>query len=309
MANNQPLANLDDLGIFLAVAEARGFRAASKQLGLSPSTVSERIAELERGLGVALFTRTTRSVMPTGAGRMLADRLTPLFAEARFALQDVANSEAEVRGQLRLNATGAVMVDILPPLIERFLVIHPHVRAEIVVEDRLVDIVAAGCDAGIRYGEHLAKDVIAVPIGPACQSLAYAASPSYLSSRTKPCHPRDLSDHEAIRLRFSSGTLVEWDFERDDEAITLDPVGRLIIGVDAAPAAIAAARAGLGVVGTFRNWLEPYFEDASLVPVLEDWWPVFDGPRLYYPNRLVPAALRALIDFIADDRRRSRSGR
>lgn len=307
MANNQSPASLDDLAIFLSVVEARGFRAASKQLGLSPSTVSERIADIERKLGVALFSRTTRSVMPTEAGRKLAVRLGPLFAEARSALQDVANAEAEVRGQLRLNATGAVMVDILPPLIERFLEAHPKVRVEIVVEDRLIDIVAAGCDAGIRYGEHLAKDVIAVPIGPAVQHLAYGASPGYLAARGSPLHPRDLSNHEAIRLRFSSGALVEWEFEQGEESITLDPIGRLIIGVDAPAAAIAAARAGLGVVGTFGNWLGPCFDDGSLVPVLEDWWPAFDGPRLYFPNRLIPAPLRALLDFIAAERRRSRS--
>ncbi len=303
MPNNMEAARLDSLHIFLAVADARGFRAASKQLGLSPSTVSEKIADLERQLGAPLLTRTTRSVVPTEAGRALAARIAPLLAEARAALQDAANSQADVRGLLRLNVTGAVMVDILPPLLDRFLNLHPHVRVEIVVEDRLVDIVAAGCDAGIRYGEHLAKDMIAVPIGPREQALAYAAAPAYLARRPAPNDPKDLVGHDAIRLRFSSGALVEWEFEQAQESFSINLPGKLIIGVDAAPAAIDAARAGHGIVGTFRNWLDPHFDDGSLVPVLPQWWPVFEGPSLYFSRRFVPAPLRAFIDMIASTRR------
>ncbi len=304
MPNSADVTSLDSLRVFLSVVEVRGFRAASKQLGLSPSTVSEKIADLEQELGVPLLTRTTRSVVPTEAGRVLAARMGPLLAEARAALQDAANSQTEIRGLLRLNVTGAVMVDILPPLLDCFLNLHPHVRVEIAVEDRLVDIVAAGCDAGIRYGEHLAKDMIAVPIGPKEQALAYAAAPSYLARRPAPQGPRDVMAHEAIRLRFSSGALVDWEFERGQEAVTIDPPGRLIIGVDAAFAAIDAACAGHGIIGTFRNWLEPHLERGSLVPVLPQWWPVFEGPRLYFSSRIVPAPLRAFIDLIASDRRK-----
>ncbi|WP_426255671.1 LysR substrate-binding domain-containing protein [Sphingomonas sp. DC2300-3] len=302
MANNLEATSFDNLKVFLSVVEARGFRAAAKQLGLSPSTVSEKIVEIEQQLGVPLLTRTTRSVMPTEAGSALAARLTPLLAEARAALQDAANSQTEVRGLLKLNVTGAVMVDILPPLIDRFLTLHPHVRIEVVVEDRLVDIVAAGCDAGVRYGEHLAKDMIAVPIGPSIQGLAYAASPSYLKRGATPVRPQDLLAQDAIRLRFSSGALVAWEFERGPEAITIDPPGRLIIGVDAAHAAIAAACAGHGIIGTFKNWLHPHIQNGSLCPVLPEWWPSFEGPRLYFSRRFVPAPLRALIDFIAMER-------
>jgi len=302
MSNNPARPSLDSLRIFLSVVETRGFRTSSKQLGLSPSTVSDKIAEIEQQLGVPLLTRTTRAVMPTEAGRVLATRLAPLFAEARAALQDAADTHAEVRGLLRLNVTGAVMVDILPPLIDRFLLQHPHVRVEIVVEDRLVDIVAAGCDAGIRYGEYLAKDMIAVPIGPPVQTLAYAAAPAYLAQHPAPAGPRDLLAHDAIRLRFSSGAMVAWEFERGAERITIDPPGRLTIGVDAAAAAIAAACAGNGIVGTFRNWLDSHLEDGSLQPVLKDWWPSFEGPRLYFSSRFVPAPLRALIDFVASQK-------
>ncbi|MEY8770733.1 LysR family transcriptional regulator [Erwinia sp. ACCC 02193] len=157
---------MDELAVFLAVFKDKGFRVAAKKLGLSPSTVSERITALEVRLGVPLFIRTTRSVMPTEAGRTLAERMTPLLDEMRLVLNDVASSQQEVRGTLKLNVTGAVMVDILPPLLDRFLSRHPGLHVEIMVDDRLIEATAEGCDAGIRYGEHLAKDIIAVPIGP-----------------------------------------------------------------------------------------------------------------------------------------------
>lgn len=302
MANNGDPLGLDDLSVFLAVCETGGFRAAAKRLGLSPSTVSEKIVQLEMRLRVPLLTRTTRSVMPTEAGRTLANRLSPLFAETRAALQDAASSQRHVRGLLKLNVTGAVMVDILPPLIDRFLVRHPEVRVEIMVDDRLVDATAAGCDAGIRYGEHLAQDVIAVPIGPRFQRLALAAAPSYLGACGVPTHPQDLLVHDGIRLRFSSGALVNWELERGDESVSIDPPSRLIVGVDGAAAAIEFARSGRGIIGAFQNWLDPYFASGALEPVLPDWWPQFEGPRLYFSNRFMPAQLRAFIDLIAEER-------
>lgn len=302
MSNNDELLHLGDLPVFLEVCETGGFRAAAKRLGLSPSTVSEKIVQLETRLGVPLLTRTTRSVMPTEAGQALAQRVAPLFIEARAALHDAASSQQEVRGTLRLNVTGAVMVDILPPLIDRFLILHPKVRVEIMVEDRLVDVTAAGCDAGIRYGEHLAQDMIAVPIGPSVQRVALAAAPSYLEARGVPRQPRDLLSHDCIRLRFSSGALVEWAFERGPETITIDPPGRLIVGVDAAAAAIDLARSGHGIIYTFHNWLEAQFETGGLQPVLSDWWMQFEGPQLYFSNRFMPAPLRAFVDLVAYER-------
>ncbi|ESQ87013.1 LysR family transcriptional regulator [Asticcacaulis benevestitus] len=299
MANNDDRPALDDLSIFLMVFETGGFRAAAKRLNLSPSSVSEKILQIERHLGTPLLVRTTRSVVPTEAGRALALRIAPLLAEARAALQDAASSQYAVRGLLRLNVTGAVMTDILPPLLDRFLQTYPEVRVEIIVDDRLVDIVAAGCDAGIRYGEHLAQDMIAVPIGPRTQGTATAASPSYLKAHGCPSHPRDLLNHPSIRLRFSSGTLIPWEFERGDEAVVIDPKARLIIGVDAAPAAIDLAIKGHGVIMTFENWLDPYIRAGVLEPVLSDWWPRFEGPWLYFSNRLMPAPLRAFVDLIS----------
>ncbi|WP_375452177.1 LysR family transcriptional regulator [uncultured Devosia sp.] len=300
MANNDERMHLDDLSVFLAVLESGGFRTAAKRLGLSASSVSEKITQLELRLGVPLLIRTTRSLSATEAGRSLANRIAPLFIETRAALQDAASAQQTVRGLLKLNVTGAVMVDILPPIIDRFLARHPEVRVEIMVEDRLVDVTAAGCDAGIRYGEHLAQDMIAIPIGPRTQRLAYAAAPSYLQERGIPQHPRDVLKHDCVRMRFSSGALVEWSFERAGETLTLDPPGRLIIGVDAAPAAINFARDGRGIVGTFENWLMPYLSDGTLQPVLADWWTRFEGPWIYFSKRFMPAPLRAFLDMLTD---------
>jgi DNA-binding transcriptional LysR family regulator len=301
MAHNTD-PSFDDLAIFLAVCQAGGFRAAAKQLGLSASKVSETIGRIEAQLGVPLLARTTRSVMPTEPGRALAVRLAPLLSDARAALQDVSSPDQDVRGLLKLNVTGAVMVDILPPLIDRFLACHPAVRLEIMVEDRLIDITSAGCDAGIRYGEHLAQDMIAVPIGPAFQQLALAAAPGYLARRGMPAHPRELLAHDCVRMRFSSGALTDWSFEKDGEAVSVDPPSRLIVGVDAAAAAIELACAGHGMVCTFRNWLDPDLHRGRLQPVLQDWWLRFEGPQLYFPSRRMTAPLRAFVDLLAQER-------
>lgn len=302
MVNNSSAMNMENLSVFMAVFKERSFRTAAKQLGLSPSTVSERISTLELSLGVPLFTRSTRSVTATEAGQALAGRIAPLLMEMRAALNDVASSQQRLRGELKLNVTGAVMVDILPPLLDRFLSRHSQIRVEIMVDDRLVDVTAAGCDAGIRYGEHLAKDVIAVPIGPRIQRLALAATPAYLASRGAINHPADLLQHDCIRMKFSSGALVPWQFERNGETIKVDPPGRITIGVDGAYAAIDMARCSKGVIATFENWLQPHFKTNDLEPVLPQWWQTFEGPWLYFSSRFMSAPLRAFIDFLRAER-------
>ncbi|PZQ97842.1 MAG: LysR family transcriptional regulator [Cereibacter sphaeroides] len=299
MSNNDDFPPFDDLKVFLAISSSGGFRTAARRLGLSPSTVSETLSRLEDRLGAPLFVRTTRSVSLTDAGRVLAGRMEPILSEARAALDDAASSQAQVRGRLKLNVPGAVMVDILPPLIDGFLKLHPEVQVELMVEDRFVDIIAAGCDAGIRYGEELAQDVIAVPIGPARQWATAAASPEYLARRGQPTHPRDLLNHDCIRFRFSSGALTDWEFEKDGEVVKVDVPGRVIVNTAAAAPGIDLAIAGQGIAFTFRNWLDPHFATGALVPVLPDWSPAFDGPRLYFSSRFMPSPLRAFIDFVS----------
>ena len=304
--NNHAFPSLDDLSIFLAVSTAvsrhGGFRTAARWLGVAPSTVSETISRLERRLGVPLLLRTTRSVQLTEAGRALAERLGPVMSEARAALDDAASSQSKVRGRLKLNVPGAVMLDILPPLIDGFLAKHPEVRIEVMVDDRLVDITAAGCDAGIRYGEHLAQDMIAVPIGPRRQWAGVAAAPSYLGRRGVPTHPRDVLEHDCIRMRFASGALTGWEFEKEGETLVVDPPAHLIIATATPAAALDLAIAGHGLIYTFGNWLEPLLERGTLTPVLADWRLPFDGPRLYFSSRFMPTPLRAFIDFIAEQR-------
>jgi len=181
-----------------------------------------------------------------------------------------------------------------------FLKAYPDIRMEVVVEDGFVDVLAAGCDAGVRYGERLEQDMIAVPIGPRVQRFATAASPAYLAAHSTPEHPRDLLGHACLSGRFSSGVSPTWEFVRDGETVRIDPVGPLVVRLGAAvDLAIDAAIAGLGVIHLFEEWLTPYFDNGALVAVLPDWWEEFPGPFLYYPGRRhLPAPLRAFVDFI-----------
>lgn len=302
MANNRA-ASLDDLSVFLAVVQAGGFRDAARQLGTSPSTVSETVSRLEARMGVRLLSRTTRSMAPTEAGRVLASRLAPLLAEANLAVEAAQSAAGAVRGTLRLNVPEAVMIDILPPIVERFLTRYPDARVEIMVEDRLVDVLAAECDAGIRYGEFLAQDMIAVPIGPRRQFVGTAAAPAYLDAAGRPTHPRELLSHRCLRSRFSSGAVIPWEFERGEETVALEPEARLMVNTHAPLAGIDAAVRGLGVVNAFANWLEPHIERGALEPILEEWWPSFEGPFLYFSSRrFMPASLRAFVDLVAEVR-------
>ena len=185
----------------------------------------------------------------------------------------------------------------MPP----FLAAYPEIRLDLVVEDSFVDVLAAGCDAGIRYGERLERDMVAIPIGPRQQRMAAAAAPAYLAARGLPTHPRALLQHACLRLRFASGSMPAWEFERGDETVEIDPAGPLIVRVEgtAIQLAIEAAVAGRGILYLFEDWLRPELDRGALAPVLEDWWPSFPGPFLYYPGRrYLPAALRAFVDFV-----------
>lgn len=292
--------SLDDLAIFHTVVREGGFRAASRRLGLAPSKVSTTVARMEAELGVPLLRRTTRSVATTDAGRTLAERIGPLLEGLDAARAEAAEGADRVTGRLKLNVPGAVMPDMLPPLLASFHARHPDVEVEIVVENGIVDIVAAGCDAGIRYEDILAQDMISVPVGPRMQQIALAAAPAYLDAHGTPTAPHDLIEHQAIRYRLPDGRLLPWQLVDDGRTIAVEPIPRLVLGVNAINTGLGFARAGIGIIATFRNWLEADFTRGDLVPILPERWPARTGPRLYYPNRHAPRPLRAFIELCLD---------
>ncbi len=306
-------ADLGDLQAFLAVARAGGFREGARLAGASASGLSEAVRRLETRLGVRLLHRTTRSVRPTEAGARLRERLGPALGEVDAALDVVNGFRDRPAGTLRLNVPVSAARLVLPRIVPPFLAAYPEIRLEIIAEDSFVDLLAAGCDAGIRYDERLEADMIAVPIGPRVQRFATAAAPAYLRRHGRPEHPRDLLGHACLGGRFRSGAMIVWEFEREGEVVRVNPQGPLLVSVGAATdLAVEAAIAGTGIVALFEDWLRPHLDGGALEPVLESWWPSFSGPFLYYPGRrLVPAPLRAFIDFVrrADDalpdRRRS----
>ncbi|CAI1876258.1 D-malate degradation protein R [Serratia ficaria] len=292
--------DLEDLRAFLAVARAGGFREGARTLGRSASGVSDAIRRLEKQLGVRLFNRTTRSVTPTAAGYSLLERLGPALDEVRSALDVVNGFRDKPAGTLRLNVPVSVARLALPALIPAFLAAYPDIKLEIQTEESFVDVLAAGCDAGIRYEERLEKDMIAVPIGPRVQRFAAAASPAYLARCGRPAHPQELLTHACLLGRFPSGKIYPWEFERRGETLEIYPDGPLMVQAGGATdLAVAAAIAGVGIIYLFEDWLAPSLASGELEPVLEAWWPQFSGPFLYYSDRrFIPSPLRAFIDFI-----------
>lgn len=292
--------DLGDLNAFVAVARAGGFRDAARAGNASASGLSEAVRRLEAQLGVRLLNRTTRSVKPTEAGERLLERLAPALHDVEAALDVVNGFRDRPAGTLRLNVPASAARLVLPSIVPGFLATYPEIRLEVIAEDRFVDVLAAGCDAGIRYDERLEQDMIALPIGPRVQRFAAAAAPAYLDARGRPAHPRDLLGHACLRARFSSGATLPWEFERNGEVVRIEPSGPLLVSVGTATElAIAAAVAGTGIIYLFEDWLRPYLDSGALEPVLEAWWQPFSGPFLYYPGRrFVPAPLRAFIDFV-----------
>jgi DNA-binding transcriptional LysR family regulator len=297
------MTNLADLNAFLAVAQAGGFRGASRASGVSASTLSEQVRRLEERLGVRLLHRTTRSVTVTEAGARLTTRLKPALVEVDAALEGMKAFRDVPAGKLRLNVPVAAARVVLPKILPGFLERYPEIEVEIVAEDSFVDVLAAGADAGIRYGERLEQDMIAVPIGPRVQRFAYAASPCYLEQHGVPSRPQDVLAHACLLGRFRSGALTSpWEFERGGETLSIEPRGPLVVSVGGAlDLAVDLAVAGAGIIGLFEDWLGPQLEIGGLVPVLAEWWPSFTGPFVYYSGRrLVPLPLRAFLDFIKE---------
>ncbi len=303
------LNSLADLSTFALVVQHQGFRQAARASGQSASALSEAVRRLENRLGIRLLLRTTRSVTPTGAGALLLSRLRPALAEVAGALDVLNELRDSPRGMLRLNVPVSAARFFLQPIVDRFLQAYPDIVLDIVVDNNFVDVVASGCDAGIRYGERLEQDMIAIPIGPRTQRFAVAAAPAYLARHGVPGHPRDLLRHACLRGKFLSGAVYPWEFERDGQTLSVDPSGPLIVTPTVADLAVGAAVAGHGVIYLFEEWLAPYMASGQLQPVLQDWWLSFPGPFLYYAGRRhLPAPLRAFIDFIQAGQQQAATG-
>jgi DNA-binding transcriptional LysR family regulator len=285
----------NDLATFLAIARHRSLRKAADEIGVTPSALSHGLRTLEDQLGVRLFNRTTRSVGLTEAGERLRGRLAPAFRDIDDALEDLNTFRDTPTGMLRINAGSGSTECILVPMVTRFLAAYPGINVEIVVENAFIDIVAGGFDAGVRFGELLQQDMIAVPLGPPQRS-ACVASPEFFHRHPKPETPKDLKNLPCIRYRFPSGRFYEWEFERDGARLSVEVDGQVTLGDS--PLAVRAALDGAGIAFAFEAQVEEYVAQGRLVRVLEDWCPDFGGYFLYYPSRRhLPATLRAFIDF------------
>jgi DNA-binding transcriptional LysR family regulator len=287
--------NPTDLALFLAVARHRSFRQAAVERGVSPSAVSHALRAIEERLGVRLLNRTTRSVALTEAGERLFARVSPAFRDIDDALEDLNAFRGRPAGTLRINAARQAAQLALMPVVTSFLAAYPEIRVEVVIEAALTDVVAAGFDAGVRFGERIAADMIAVPLGPRQRS-AVIASPEYLARHPMPRTPHDLRSLPCIRYRFSSGVLYRWEFERGGDEIAVEVDGPLTLSEQ--DLMVDAALNSLGLAYVFEGQVEALLAEGRVVRVLADWCPYYPGFFLYYPSRRqVPAALRAFVDF------------
>ncbi|MFT3922085.1 MAG: LysR family transcriptional regulator [Myxococcales bacterium] len=288
-------AKLSELSAFLSVATHLNFRAAARERGITPSAVSHALRSLEEELGVRLLQRTTRSVSLTEAGALLFARLKPAFGEIDHAVEAVNSFRETPYGRLRLNvprAAGAELMGVFAQLVSE----NPGLTLEVVADDRLVDIVAGGFDAGIRFGEKLAKDMVAVRVALPL-SFAVVGSPAYFKGRALPKHPADLGEHRCIRYRFPSGANFPWEFEKAGKTLEVDVQGPLVL--DDQQLMIEAALSGVGLAYVFTERVASQLQAGRLVRCLADYCPPFTELFLYYPERTyVSAGLRALIKLL-----------
>jgi DNA-binding transcriptional LysR family regulator len=299
---------LRDLEAFVAVARTRNFRRAAAEQRVSVSSLSQRLRDMEERLGVRLMNRTTRSVALTQAGELLLDRIGPAMREVGSALDQVRGLRDVPSGRLRINAPAPAVDLVLAPMVAPFLKQHPQIELEIVAQTSLIDIVAGGFDAGVRYDEHLAQDMIAVSLGPP-QRYTVVASPDFIAARGRPKQPKELLDHPCMRIRFESGVQPDWEFEKAGRVVKVAATGPLLSAHSAVQ--IKAAIDGLGFVMTFEDYVRDAVRSGALVSVLEDWCAPFPGPFLYYPSRRQPPpALSAFVAFVTQWRkRRKQSGK
>jgi DNA-binding transcriptional LysR family regulator len=289
---------LAEMNAFITVAERRSFSSAAVQLSISRSRLSETIRELEGRLGVRLLNRTTRSVAPTVAGERLLAQIRPLLADFDAVLDSINAFRDKPAGLLRLTVPPPVASFMLGPLLSRFLDKYPAIDLEISVDGALTDIVAGRFDAGMRAGDRVERDMIAVRIGEEIRSVVVAA-PEYLARHKRPTTPRDLGAHNCIRFRFPSGVIVPWQFEKKGRQVEVAVEGRLT--VNDPELAVRAALDGVGLLYTALGYAAPEINAGRLVPLLEDWRTPAAAIFLYYPGRRqVPVPLQAFIEFLRE---------
>jgi DNA-binding transcriptional LysR family regulator len=294
--------DLQALDSFAAVARHRNFRRAAVERGVSASTLSQALRDLEARMGVRLLNRTTRSVALTDAGAALLKRLEPALGEIGEAVAEARSAQMEPAGALRINAPEPAIELVMAPIVSEFLARYPAVRLELIAETNFVDIVAAGYDAGVRWGESLAQDMVAVPLGPT-QRYVVVATPELIARVGAPQDPRELLELPCLRIRFPSGASPPWEFEKAGETVRISPTGPLV--ANSVTLLIRAALDGLGFLSTFDGYAERHLATGRLVEVLADWSETFPGPFLYYPSRrTMPSPLRAFVDFVQARRRR-----
>jgi DNA-binding transcriptional LysR family regulator len=288
-----PRTDLNDLQAFRAVARERSFTRAAAQLGVSPSALSQTMRGLEARLGLRLLTRTTRSVAPTEAGERLLGTLGPAFDEIEAMLAALGELRDKPSGTIRITAAEHAADTILWPALERLLPAHPDIRVEVHVDNTLSDLVAGRYDAGIRIGELVDKDMVAVRIGPALR-MAVVGAPAYFARRPPPSTPQDLTGHACINLRLPThDSLYAWEFEKDGREVRARVEGPLVFNV--APPMLRAALAGLGLAYMFEDQVQAHLADGRLLRVLAGWCPPFPGYHLYYPSRRQPTSAFALL--------------
>ena len=285
--------DLNDLLALLAVGRERSFTRAAAKLGVSQSALSHTIRGLEERLGVRLLTRTTRSVSPTEAGERLLHTVGPRFEEIEAELEAVSELREKPAGIIRINAIDYVADTIRWPKLAKLLREYPDIKVEITIDYGLTDIVGQGYDAGVRGGEQLAKDMIAVRIGPDAR-MAVVGVPSYFKERSEPKTPRDLIAHNCINLRLPThGGLYAWEFEKGDQELNVRVEGQLVF--NGTHQMLNAALAGFGLAYVPEDLAQPHLAKGRLIRVLEDWCPPFAGFHLYYPSRRQHSATFALI--------------
>jgi len=299
--------DLSGLRALLRVAQKRSFRAAAAELGVTPSAVSQTIRALEERLGIRLLQRTTRSVGLTEAGAQFVAQLKPALEGIDDALQSLGELRGRPSGLLRLTMLRTGYTDVFKPILARFLAAYPDVRVDLSLDEALTDIVTGGFDAGLRLGESLDREMIAVRVS-ADQRLVVVGSPAYFAKHPAPSHPRDLHAHDCINLRRTRGTVNRWRFVEDGKEVEIAVDGHVVTNDGAV--LVDAAVADIGLAYVFENMVDELLSQKRLVRVLGKYCPQIPGYFLYYPSRVNQAPkLRALVDFLKNGKARRPSGR